>query len=91
MPGPALPLLGAAAGAGLRFLGAQIGKRATTEALKQQAIKQGAVGASGMGLFSASPAQAPTAPNDTARVSPEASKPEAAPAQVPDFGASFGP
>ncbi|MBS2035419.1 hypothetical protein JST97_10545 [bacterium] len=95
MPLPLLPIAGAAIGAGARFVGGQLlkqgAKRMTGQALRQQAIKQGAVGASGMGILSASPAQAPGAPRDSARVSAEAVKPETPSQSIPNFGAAFGP
>ena len=93
MPVPLLPIAGAALGAGARFVGGQITRRLSQSALQQQALKQGVMGASGFGVLSASPAQAPgtTQRPDAATVSPEARQPEAAQSSLPDFATTFGP
>lgn len=82
----ALPLLGAIVGSGVRFVAqraVQAGARQlTAQGLRNQAVKQTFMGATGLGMFNATPAQAPgRSPQDQAHISPEASEPE--PAQPP--------
>lgn len=87
------PLIGAAIGAGLRFVGqraAQAGaQQLTRQGVQNQVAKQTFLGTTGLGVMNASPAQAPgmTSP-DRAQISPEASSPEAPP-QIPDFSGLF--
>ena len=87
------PLIGAAIGAGVRFLGqraVQAGaQQLTRQGIQNQVSKQAFMGATGLGVLNASPAQAPgsQAP-DRAHISPEASSPEVSP-QLPDFSGLF--
>jgi len=97
----ALPIVGAAIGAGVRFVGQralQAGARQLTrQGLQTQATKQTVLGATGLGITSARPAHAPgtqsaNAPSptnpDRTHLSPESSAPEA-PQSIPDFTGTF--
>lgn len=95
-----LPIVGAAVGAGVRFVGQralQAGARQLTrQGLQTQAAKQTVLGATGLGITSARPAHAPgtqspganPAGQDRTQLSPEASAPQA-PQSIPDFASTF--
>ena len=88
-----LPLIGAAIGAGARFIGQRVAQagaqQLTRQGIQNQVAKQTALGTTGLGIMNARPAQAPgTSSPDQAQLSPEAGSPEAAP-QLPDFSGLF--
>jgi hypothetical protein len=87
------PLIGVAVGTGARWVGQRLlqhgAQQLTRQGLQNQAGKQAFGAASGLGVFNASPAQAPGLGGpDRAQVSREATAPDSTPS-IPDFSGTF--